>query len=107
MVKTAVTTEERAAQAANEVVEVTRTGNDALFSGRPPYYPTGCSSWGHFQCRAVYGRWHRVPELVKKFDTVSIHRYHLISNIGAPHYDGVRNSGAQLTLGEPHSWLLA
>jgi hypothetical protein len=53
MVKTAVTTEERTAHAANEVVEEARIGNDVLFSGRPPYYPTGCSSWGHFQCGAV------------------------------------------------------
>jgi hypothetical protein len=51
MVKTAVTKEERAAQAANEVVEMTRTGNDALFSGRPPCYPTGCSSWAIFNAK--------------------------------------------------------
>jgi hypothetical protein len=39
----------------------------------------------------------------KKFDTISIRRYHLISNTGAAHYGGVCNSNAQLTLREPHS----
>jgi hypothetical protein len=42
----------------------------------------------------------------KKLYTVSIRSYHLISNIGASHYDGACNFRVQLTLEEPYSWLL-